>query len=94
MSLGGDTLDIEIVGLSKDAKYNDVKTKIPPVFFLPYRQDSTVGRLSYYIRSGVDPSAIERAIPAVIRRFDPDLPVVGLRTLEQQVKDNLFLDSA
>ena len=41
--MGGDTLNIEIVGLVKDAKYSDVKDKIPPVFFIPYRQDSTVG---------------------------------------------------
>ena len=92
MSQGGDTLDIEIVGLAKDAKYSDVKAKIPPVFFLPYRQDSTVGSLTYYVRSGVDPSSILRAVPGVIHKFDPDLPVVGLRTLEQQVKDNVFLD--
>jgi predicted permease len=92
MSLGGDTLDIEIIGLARDAKYRDVKEPIPPVYFVPYRQDSTVGSLHYYIRSAADPSAVERAIPGVIRRFDPDLPVVGLRTLEQQLKDNVYLD--
>ena len=31
--------DIEIVGLVKDAKYNDVKDNVPPVFFLPWAQD-------------------------------------------------------
>jgi predicted permease len=92
MSMGGDTLNIEIVGLAKDAKYSEVKAKIPPVFFLPYRQDTTVGSLSYYVRSGVDPMSVVRAVPGVIHKFDPDLPVVGLRTLEQQVKDNVFLD--
>jgi predicted permease len=92
MSMGGDTLNIEIIGLAKDSKYSDVKAKIPPVFFVPYRQDSTVGSLSYYVRSSVDPAAIVRAVPGVIHKFDPDLPVVGLRTLEQQVKDNVFLD--
>ena len=35
------TLDIEIVGLVKDAKYSDVKDEVPPVFFMPYRQDTT-----------------------------------------------------
>jgi predicted permease len=92
MSRGGDTLNIEIVGLAKDSKYSDVKAKIPPVFFLPYRQDSTVGSLNFYVRSSVEPAAIVRAIPGVIHKFDANLPVVGLRTLEQQVKDNVFLD--
>jgi predicted permease len=92
MSQGGDTLNIEIIGLAKDSKYSDVKAKIPPVFFLAARQDSTVGSLSFYVRSSVEPTAIVRAIPGVIKKFDADLPVVGLRTLEQQVKDNVFLD--
>ena len=39
MSTRGDELDIEIVGLVQDAKYNDVKRAVPPVFFTPYRQD-------------------------------------------------------
>jgi predicted permease len=92
MSQGGDTLNIEIIGLAKDAKYSEVKAKIPPVFFLPYRQDSTVGSLTYYVKSSVDPVSIVRAVPGVVHKFDPDLPVVDLRTLEQQVKDNVFLD--
>jgi predicted permease len=92
MSRGGDTLDIEIIGLASDSKYSDVKLPIPPVFYLPNRQDTTIGSVHYYVRSGVDPSAVLRAVPGVIQRFDPNLPVVGLRTLEQQVKDNVFLD--
>jgi putative ABC transport system permease protein len=92
MSQGGDTLDIEIVGLAKDAKYSDVKAKIPPVFFIPYRQDSTIGGNRFYVRSGMDPSVVVRAIPGVIKKLDPNLPVSELRTMEQQVKDNVFLD--
>jgi predicted permease len=92
MSRGGDTLDIEIVGLAKDAKYSSVKDKIPPVFFVPYLQDSTIGSNRFYVRSGMDPSAMVRAIPGVVKRLDPNLPVAELRTLEQQVKDNVFLD--
>jgi predicted permease len=92
MSQGGDTLDIEIVGLAKDSKYSDVKMKVPPVFYVPYRQDSTVGATRFYVRSGMDPSVVVRSIPSVIRKLDPNLPVAELRTLEQQVKDNVFLD--
>ena len=32
-------LDMEIVGLVKDAKYNDVKNAEPPLFAVPYRQE-------------------------------------------------------
>jgi predicted permease len=92
MSRGGDTLDIEIIGLAKDSKYSDVKAKIPPVFYMAYRQDSTIGSNRFYVSSGMDPAAVLRAIPGVIHKLDPNLPVAELRTLEQQVKDNVFLD--
>ncbi len=92
MSEGGDTLDILIVGLVRDSKYSDVKRKIPPVFFRPYRQDSTIGSTNFYIRSGMDPSSVVKAIPNVVKNLDPNLPVSDLKTLEQQVRDNVFLD--
>ena len=92
---GGDspTLDIEIVGLITDAKYSEVKDPTPPVFYLPYRQTDEVGSLSFYAKAaaGATP-AVLRAIPGVIARLDPNLPVEDLKTMEQQVKDNVFLD--
>jgi predicted permease len=92
MSRGSDTLDMEIVGVVKDSKYQSAKQEIPPVFYFPYMQDSTLGFDRFYVRSGVDPSVVMRAIPEVIKKLDPNLPVFEMITLEQQVKDNVFLD--
>jgi predicted permease len=92
MSMGGKDLNIEIVGLVKDAKYADVKDEVPPVFFIPWRQDTTVGAINFYVRSAGDPALTVRAIPGVIKKLDPTLPVEDLKTLEQQVRDNVFLD--
>ena len=92
MSRGGDTLDTEIVGLVRDSKYSDVKRPIPPVFYTPYRQDSTAGTNRFYVRSSLDPATVLRTIPGVVKKLDPDLPVAQLRTLEQQVRDNVYLD--
>ena len=88
----GGELDIEIVGLVRNAKYNDVKDPIPPLFYLPYRQDTTLGYLSYYVRTGLDPEQFLATIPRVVARHDPNLPVEDLRTLPQQVRENVFLD--
>jgi predicted permease len=90
---GGTTdLDIEIVGFVQDAKYSDVKTEIPPIFFLPYRQDEDVGFLTFYARTSIDPSEVMRAIPEVVARVDARLPVENMKTLEQEIRDNVFLD--
>ena len=93
MALSGAKInDIEIVGLVKDAKYNDVKDEVPPVYFLPWAQDSTIGSLNFYVRTAMNPRDVMRTIPGVIARLDPNLPVEDLKTLPQQVKENVYLD--
>jgi ABC-type antimicrobial peptide transport system permease subunit len=77
----------------KDVKYNDVKDAAPPQFYLPYKQDSTIGSLNFYVRtSAPDPTAILRAIPPLIAQLDANLPVQELKTMPQQVRENTFLD--
>jgi predicted permease len=92
MSMGNDSLNITIVGLVKDAKYSQVKDQIPPVFVEPYRQAGRVGNLNFYLRAAGSPTQVLRAIPAAMKRVDPNLPVEGLKLVPQQVEDNVFLD--
>jgi predicted permease len=89
---GNDELNMEIVGLVKDAKYNEVKGDVPPVFFVPWRQDEYLGGMAFYIRTAIDPAETMRSVPAVIARLDPNLPVQDLKTLPRQVRENVFLD--
>ncbi|HMN09949.1 MAG TPA: ABC transporter permease [Gemmatimonadaceae bacterium] len=89
---GEGPLEIEIVGLIKDAKYSDVKRAVPPQFFIPWRQDSTVGNMYFYVRTAMAPEQLLRSIPPLLARLDPNLPVEELKTLPQQVKENVFLD--
>jgi predicted permease len=85
-------LDTEIVGLAKDAKYSEVKAAIPPIFFRPYRQDDSVGNLTFYVRTAGAPEQIVQTIQRVVASVDPNLPVENLRTMPQQARENVFLD--
>jgi len=85
-------LTMEIVGLVQNAKYSEVKREVPPLFFQPYRQDPRVGSLTFYVRSAIDPGAMLANIPKVVQKLDANLPVEDLRTLPQQVRENVFLD--
>jgi ABC-type antimicrobial peptide transport system permease subunit len=85
-------LELQIVGLIKDGKYSDVKDSIPPQFFVPYRQVGNVGRINFYVRTAGDPIQTLRAIPGVLRRIDPNLPIENLKTMPQQVRENVFMD--
>lgn len=88
----GGALDMEIVGLARDAKYDQVKQEVPPLFFLPYRQNPELGFLSFYVRTASAPEPFLAAIQRVVAAEDPDLPVENLRTLAMQVEQNVFLD--
>ncbi len=88
----GDELDTQIVGVVQDAKYADVKREVPPVFFRPYRQDDGLGSINFYVRTSLEPNQILAAIPPLMGRLDPNLPVEGLKTLERQVKESVVLD--
>jgi predicted permease len=94
MGTGGpnDKLDTEIVGLVKDAKYSEVKDEIPPLFFRPYRQSERVGAMTFYVRTAGAPEQVIQTIQRLVATVDSNLPVENLRTMEQQVRDNVFLD--
>jgi predicted permease len=91
MGAGGKN-DIEIVGIAKDAKYSQVKDATPPLFYLPYRQDPTIGANTFYVKTTLPP---EQAVPALrqaIAALDPNLPIEQLKTLDAQVNENIVLD--
>ena len=85
-------LEMEIVGFIKDAKYSEVKDAVPPQFFLPYRQDERIGTLVFYVKTSGDTDSVMAAISPLIARIDSTLPVADLKTLQQQVQDNVFQD--
>jgi predicted permease len=95
MSVYNDSLNIEIVGLAKDSKYSKVKDKIPPVFVIPWRQagrNYDVGDNTFYVRTALPTDQSIRAIRAAMKNIDPNLPLDGLKTLPQQVHENVYLD--
>jgi predicted permease len=87
-----ENLDIEIVGFVKDAKYSQVKDEIPPQYFTPHRQNDNLGFMTFYVRSPLDPVQLLPMIPQVVAGLDTNLPVENLKTMPQQIRDNVFLD--
>ena len=92
MGTPGTDLDVEIVGLAQDAKYNDVKREVPAMYVIPYRQDENLGFTSFYVRTTLDEQQLLMAIPGVIKRLDPNLPIHDMKTMQVQVRENMFLD--
>ena len=85
-------LDTQIIGFVRDAKYSEVKGTIPPLYFTPYRQDDGLGSMNFYVRTSLDPSALVGMLPRAVARLDRNLPLEDVRTMPQQVAENVFLD--
>ena len=92
MDDGNKKYDMLIVGLAHDAKYSQVKDEIPPIFFVPYMQDRRIGSVNFYVRTTLDPRLLLPTIPKIVAKLDPDLPVEDLRTMTQQIRENVFMD--
>ena len=85
-------LDLEIVGLVRDTTYNDVKNGEPPLFYIPYRQEENVGSLTFYIRSSIPTDALLPTIPTLVTQLDSNVPVNDLKTIPQQVREDISTD--
>ncbi len=81
--------DTEIVGIVADAAYESAREAPPAQFFRPYRQVAP-GLLTFYVRTarGVDPASVMSAIPPLVHRFDANLPIEAMRTMDEQFDDN------
>ena len=84
--------EIEIVGVVQDAKYSDVKRAIPPQYFLPYKQEERLGFGYFYVRTSTPPEQMLGTIPAVMRKLDASLPLGDIKTMDQQIRENVTQD--
>lgn len=89
LGAGGSSLplDIEIVGLVRDSVYSSVRETPPPQFFLPRHQDDGgATTLYFYVRTDdADVASIVAAVRPAVAQLDSNLPVIGLRTVDDQI---------
>lgn len=77
---------IFVVGVVRDAKYSRLNEPAPPTLFMPYTQNTT-GPMTVEVRTSGDALALTSGIRAAIRRVDPALPMIRVRTQEEQISD-------
>jgi predicted permease len=86
---GDVTLDIEIVGVVKDAKYSSMRETPPRVYYVPYRQSPHPGGLYFYLRTANDPETIAGTVQREVAALDPTVAVRGLKTMRRQIEKNV-----
>ena len=84
----GDADQLEIVGMVKDAKYNDLREQAMPMAYIPLLQFPESG-ITFEVRTAMNPSSAAAAVLHAFKAIDGRLPVYGVKTLSEQVDDSL-----
>jgi predicted permease len=86
---GYDKPDMEIIGVVSDARVNDVREAVSPMAYYPLFQ-AVVHAGAVHVRASADAQSLAPAIRTAIAEIEPELPLEGVTTIDEQVRGNLL----
>jgi predicted permease len=78
---------MEIIGVVRDARYDDLRQPSVPLAFFPRRDDSRLQSIE--VRAAGDPRLLASAVRRAVAAADPRLPVREMLTMRQLVESSL-----
>ena len=74
---GKPALEFEIVGVTRDFRYGDLKEELPAIAFVPFNQlpFGRIDEMTYSLRTAGDPLAVVTAVRQIVRQADPPSPI-------------------
>lgn len=96
-------VQMEIVGVVSDAKFQHAREQMQPTFFLPMLQpvglqeggdsnDDSMYAHDILVRAGGDPGVVTAQLRAALVEMNPDMPIRKITTLREQVGRTLMQD--
>src|SRR5947207_5195328 len=78
---------LSVIGVVADAQIDDLHQSKSDLalFYSPLRRSEAIISLSILVRSKVDPASLIAPIRNELQRFDPDMPVYSVATLEERL---------
>jgi putative ABC transport system permease protein len=76
----------QIIGVVGDTLSDDPWDPYQPDFFLPYAQNPAHQRPQVVMKVSGDPLSYESTVRSIVKRFDPDAPVFGYRTVADKLR--------
>jgi macrolide transport system ATP-binding/permease protein len=88
---GKPPLELEIVGVTRDFRYGDLKEELPAIAFVPFNQlpFGRIGEMTYSIRTAGDPLAVVAAVREIVRQADARVPVTHIKTQATMVEQTM-----
>jgi predicted permease len=84
---------ITVVGVVADVKHYGLERPMRPGIYLPAAAYPKA-TLTMAVRTSVDPAALSSTIREMVRAIDPELPISGLRPMEESVRRSMALRAA
>ena len=75
----------EVVGIARDGKYGDLTERPRGAFYMPVAQHPA-SPLTLVARTAGDPRELMRALTTVAQGLDRDMPLFGVQTLEDTIR--------
>jgi macrolide transport system ATP-binding/permease protein len=79
--------EMEIVGLAKNARYDDLTGQFPPVVYLAFEQNLAVpvAEMTFFLHTAGDPLRYASAVREIVHQADARIPVTSLGTQTAQI---------
>ena len=81
----GTKLNIEILGVFSDFRYQNMRDEIPRQVFVPYTTVDYPFSMTVYVRTTMPSAQMFSSIRRQVHDLDPNLPVYGMVTLDDQL---------
>jgi predicted permease len=88
---GPETEDREIVGVVKDVKSESLRDDAQETVYLPFRE-SRLARMTLHVRVAGSTTPVISTLTREVHTVDPDLPVVNVATMSEQLDRTIALD--
>ncbi len=85
-------MEFQVVGVFNNIPNGGGLRSDYPEIYVPFWQ-SPWPSASVAVRASGDPASVTSSIAAAVNSIDPDLPLAGVRTMEQHIEENLAFDS-
>jgi predicted permease len=90
VSCDTNAVPMEIVGVSADSKFTDLRQSPPPTIYIPFAQaEDGVPEMTFEVRTAASIGSIAPRLRQVVHDVDNNLPVLEIRTQTEQIKATL-----
>jgi putative ABC transport system permease protein len=74
--------DAEVVGIVADVKQTGLDEVSPEAIYVPHGLSPSITNIQFAIRTSTDPASLGTAVRSTLRRIDPGVPIVRMRTMD------------